>query len=65
MNSPPLRQNDITIAQIIQLLRQLKEGDLVRVLRFVEGIVSDRVGKKRQRKARFQTDEIENWQIGK
>lgn len=65
MTSRPPRQNDITIAQIVQALRQLKEGDRLTVLKFTQAIVKDRTAKQAVRRKRFsQPEEDESWRIG-
>jgi aromatic ring hydroxylase len=53
-----------TIAQIIQTVRKLKQGDRLRVLKFAEGIQHSRQGKATQRRKRHEQVMIEDWRIG-
>lgn len=60
--TPP--KNDITIAQIAQLLRQLRESDRTTVLKFTQAILRDRATKRANRRDRFQQPEVDDWRIG-
>lgn len=43
-----------TPTQILKALRQLPEGDRIRVLRFALAILQDRQGKRQKSRSRFQ-----------
>jgi hypothetical protein len=55
---------ETAIAQLIQTVRKLREGDRLRVLKFAEGIQQSRQGKAAQRRKRHQRPVIEDWRIG-
>lgn len=65
MTGPSPRPNDVTIARIVQALRQLAEGDRVTVLKFTQAIVKDRTAKRETRRKRFpQPEPDDSWRVG-
>lgn len=55
-----------TLAQLMAVARQLREGDRVTVLKFANAILTDRQGKRSQRRKSHVTRRppLEHWRIG-
>lgn len=55
-----------TLAQLMIIARQLREGDRVTVLKFAQAVLKDRALKREQRRKGHATrrQPVENWRIG-